>query len=54
MGFLHHSHYLRYFEMGRIELLRAGGHSYASLEKAGVLFAVVKAEVRYRSQERLH
>lgn len=49
MGYLHHSHYLQYFEMGRIELLRAIGHSYADLEKAGVFFVVVKAEIRYRA-----
>jgi len=48
MGYVHHSHYLQYFEMGRIELLRAMGHSYAELEKAGVFFVIVKVEVRYR------
>jgi acyl-CoA thioester hydrolase len=52
MGFVHHSRYLQYFEMGRIELLRAGGHSYAELEKAGVLFVVVKIEVKYKSPAR--
>src|SRR6202453_2624393 len=29
MGYLHHSRYLQYFEMGRIEYLRAAGFSYA-------------------------
>jgi acyl-CoA thioester hydrolase len=48
MGYLHHSRYLQYFEMGRVELLRQRGHSYAELEQKGVLFVVVKAEVRYR------
>jgi acyl-CoA thioester hydrolase len=52
MGYLHHSRYLQYFEIGRIELLRAMGHSYADLEKAGVFFVVVKAEVRYRAPAR--
>ena len=52
MGYLHHSHYLQYFEMGRIELLRAMGHSYADLEKAGVFFVVVKVEIRYRASAR--
>lgn len=52
MGYLHHSRYLQYFEMGRIELLRALGHSYAELERQGVFFAVVKAEVRYRAPAR--
>ncbi len=52
MGYLHHSRFLQYFEMGRIELLRAGGVSYADLEKAGLFFAVVKAAVQYRSPAR--
>lgn len=49
MGYLHHSRYLQYFEMGRVELLRSLGHSYADLEKAGVFFVVVKAEIRYKA-----
>jgi acyl-CoA thioester hydrolase len=49
MGYLHHSRYLQYFEMGRVELLRSLGHNYAELEKQGVFFAVVKAEIRYKA-----
>src|SRR5690348_5726657 len=49
MGYLHHSRYLQYFEMGRVELLRSQGHSYAELEKQGVFFAVVKAEIQYKA-----
>jgi acyl-CoA thioester hydrolase len=52
MGILHHSIYLQYFEMGRIELLRAAGYSYADLERRGVFFAVTKAEVRFRAPAR--
>ena len=52
MGYLHHSIYLQYFEMGRIELLRSLGHSYADLERQGVFFVVVKVEVRYRAPAR--
>jgi acyl-CoA thioester hydrolase len=49
MGYLHHSRYFQYFEMGRVELLRASGHSYADLERDGVLFVVVKAECRFKA-----
>jgi acyl-CoA thioester hydrolase len=49
MSYLHHSRFLQYFEMGRIELLRSLGHDYAALEQQGVFFAVVKAEVQYRA-----
>lgn len=52
MGYLHHSRHLQYFEMGRVELLRAAGHSYADLERQGIFFAVVKAEIRYRAPAR--
>ena len=52
MGVLHHSRFLQYFEMGRVELLRSLGHSYAELEREGVFFAVVKAEVRYKAPAR--
>lgn len=52
MGFVHHSRYLQYFEMGRVELLRSMGHSYADLERAGILFVVVRAEVRYKAPAR--
>jgi acyl-CoA thioester hydrolase len=52
MGYLHHSRYLQYFEMGRVELLRSRGHSYADLEKEGVFFVVIKAEIRYKAPAR--
>ena len=52
MGYLHHSVYLQYFEMGRVELLRSLGHSYADLEAAGVFFVVTRAEVKYRAPAR--
>jgi len=52
MGYLHHSRYLQYFEIGRVELLRELGHSYAELEAAGVFFVVVKAELKYKAPAR--
>ena len=52
MGYLHHSRHLQYFEIGRVELLRSIGHSYADLERAGVFFVVVKAEVKYKGPAR--
>jgi len=52
MGYLHHSRYLQYFEIGRVELLRSRGHSYADLERQGVFFVVVKAEIQYKAPAR--
>ena len=48
MGYLHHSRFLQYFEMGRVELLRSRGVRYADLERQNVFFVVVRAEVKYR------
>lgn len=48
MGFLHHSNYLTYFEIGRTELFRAQGGSYRRMEQLGLFFVVVKVEVRFR------
>lgn len=52
MGYLHHSRYLQYFEIGRVELLRSMGHAYAELERQGIYFVVVKVEVKYRAPAR--
>ena len=49
MGYLHHSRFLQYFEMGRVELLRSLGHNYAEMEKQGIFFVVVKAEIKYKA-----
>lgn len=52
MGYLHHSRYLQYFEMGRVEFLRQRSVSYADLERSGVFFVVVKAQIHYRAPAR--
>ena len=52
MGYLHHSRYFQYFEIGRVELLRSQGFSYADLERQNVFFVVVKLECRYRNPAR--
>ena len=52
MGVVHHSRFFQYFEMGRVELLRANGVSYADLEREGILFAVIKVACRYKSPAR--
>ncbi|MEO0530974.1 MAG: thioesterase family protein [Planctomycetota bacterium] len=47
-GVVHHSNYLRYFELARIEMLNAVGYDYAKIEEAGILLVVAKATVRYK------
>lgn len=47
MGFLHHSKYFTYFEMGRTELFRASGGDHRRMEQEGLFVVVVKAECRF-------
>ncbi|OYP32990.1 acyl-CoA thioesterase [Rhodopirellula sp. MGV] len=47
MGFVHHSVYLQYFEIGRTELLRASGGRYRDMEDEGLLVVVVNVNCRY-------
>jgi acyl-CoA thioester hydrolase len=47
MGLLHHANYFIYFEMGRTEMLRAGGGCYREMEQSGTFIVVVKADCRY-------
>lgn len=52
MGVVHHTVYPVWFEMGRTELLREHGLSYADVEAMGVFLAVIRMEVRYRRPAR--
>ena len=45
---VNNANYLSYFEVGRVEWLRAAGLSYKELEERGYGFVVVEALVRYR------
>src|SRR5439155_13028163 len=46
-GRVHHANYLTWFELGRVELLRAAGHSYRELEEAGIYLVVAQVAVQY-------
>lgn len=48
MGFVHHSNYLRYFEIARTDLYRASGGSYRDFEAGGLFVVVVRIDCRYR------
>ncbi len=52
MGYLHHSRYLVYFEIGRTELLRLAGLRYRDMEERGLFYVVARLEVRYRAPAR--
>ena len=47
MGYLHHGHYIDYFEAGRTELLRSLGLSYREMEDTGIVMPVISLDIRY-------
>ncbi len=48
MGWVYYGNYLRWFEIGRAEMLRSLGRSYRSIEDDdGVLLPVLEARCRY-------
>jgi acyl-CoA thioester hydrolase len=47
MGVVYHANYLIWCEIGRTDLMRQLGTSYAELERDGVALAVIDASVRY-------
>ena len=47
MGVAYYANYLRWFEMGRTELLRQIGMPYSSIEEKGFFFPVVEVSCRY-------
>ncbi len=47
MGIVHHSNYLLWFEVGRVEVLRAIGYPYARLESESFGLPVTEVGIRY-------
>jgi acyl-CoA thioester hydrolase len=47
MGIVYHPNYLVWCEIGRTELMRELGCSYADVERNGTLLAVAEASIRY-------
>ena len=53
MGVVYYANYLVWFEVGRVELLRALGFSYRQLEQEhGCILPVIEATCRYRASAR--
>ncbi|MBQ5738151.1 MAG: acyl-CoA thioesterase [Alistipes sp.] len=48
MGIVHHSNYVKFFEVARTEWLRAMGLTYAEMERRGVMMPIVEVNVKYR------
>ncbi len=47
MGYLHHARYFEFFELGRTELLRCGGHSYRDMEQRGHFLVVARVQCKF-------
>ena len=47
MHFVHHSNYLKYFELARLEWLSNLQISYAEMENRGIFMPVVNASLKY-------
>jgi acyl-CoA thioester hydrolase len=52
MSVVYHANYLVWCEIGRTDLIRQLGMSYAALEREGIALAVIDASVRYHSAAR--
>jgi acyl-CoA thioester hydrolase len=48
MGVVYHGNFVPYFEIGRVELMRAIGVVYKDMENEGVLMPVVHLEIDFK------
>ena len=52
MGVVYHANYLVWCDMGRTDLIRRCGVSYADMERGGILLAVSELSARYHAPAR--
>ena len=52
MGVVYYANYFAFFEVGRVEYLRACGADYRAIEEGGAVAAVTRADCRYRAPAR--
>ncbi|EGL82115.1 4-hydroxybenzoyl-CoA thioesterase [Caldalkalibacillus thermarum TA2.A1] len=48
MGVVHHANYIKWFEVGRTELLRELGTDYRTVEEQGLLLPVIEVTCQYK------
>jgi acyl-CoA thioester hydrolase len=46
-GIVHHANYFQYFELARVQMLKAAGYDYADLERDGYLLVVHKISCKF-------
>ena len=52
MGVAHHSNYIRWFETGRVEFLRAIGIDLNEMMNDGILFPIVEVSAKFHAPAR--
>lgn len=52
MGVIYHANYLKWFELGRCQLVRDAGYDYLDMEKEGYYAPVYKVDVTYKKAVR--
>jgi acyl-CoA thioester hydrolase len=52
MGFIYHSHFFAYFEIGRCELVRDNGFPYSELEAHGILMPLRECGAQFHRAAR--
>lgn len=48
MGVVYHTNYIKWFEVGRCELLRSIGYPYSRMEEEGILLPVAECSCKYK------
>jgi len=52
MGVVHHANYIKWFETGRVEFLRAVGINLNDLMSDGILFPIIEIDARFHAPAR--
>ncbi len=52
MGYVYYGNYAQFFEVGRVEWLRALGASYKNLEESGIMLPVIELNINYMKPAR--
>lgn len=49
MGVVYHTNYIKWFEVGRTELLRSMGYAYSRMEREGLMLPVIECNCKYKT-----
>ncbi|OOQ59736.1 acyl-CoA thioesterase [Mucilaginibacter pedocola] len=47
MGYMYYGNYAEFFEVGRVEMLRSLGLTYAGMEESGIMMPVLELNCKY-------